>query len=173
MAGSLIKIDEEIVSSAVASVTLTGIDSTYDVYMVKVNNFITATDGVLPLMRVTTSGTPQTDSNYDTAAKNIYTFGTFQNATHTNDSFSYLTAFGLGTATGEAFNGIFYLFNFNNASEYSFVTMENSAVGSSGVAEGKTGGFVKTTAEANDGVAFLMASGNIASGKFTLYGLAK
>ena len=36
MAGSLIKIDEEIVSSAVASVTLTGIDSTYDVYMVKV-----------------------------------------------------------------------------------------------------------------------------------------
>ena len=33
MAGSLIKIDEEIVSSAVASVTLTGIDSTYDVYM--------------------------------------------------------------------------------------------------------------------------------------------
>ena len=38
MAGSLIKIDEEIVSSAVASVTLTGIDSTYDVYMVKMNN---------------------------------------------------------------------------------------------------------------------------------------
>ena len=31
MAGSLIKIDEEIVSSAVASVTLTGIDSTYGV----------------------------------------------------------------------------------------------------------------------------------------------
>ena len=38
MAGSLIKIDEEIVSSAVASVTLTGIDSTYDVYMVVLNN---------------------------------------------------------------------------------------------------------------------------------------
>ena len=36
MAGSLIKIDEEIVTSAVASVTLAGIDSTYDVYMVKV-----------------------------------------------------------------------------------------------------------------------------------------
>ena len=34
-AGSLIKIDEEIVTPAVASVTLTGIDSTYDVYMVK------------------------------------------------------------------------------------------------------------------------------------------
>ena len=32
MAGSLIKIQETTVSSAVASVTLTGIDSTYDVY---------------------------------------------------------------------------------------------------------------------------------------------
>ena len=38
MAGSLRKIDEEIVSSAVASVTLTGIDSTYDVYKVVINN---------------------------------------------------------------------------------------------------------------------------------------
>ena len=36
MAGSLIKIDEEIVSSAVSSVSLLGIDSTYDVYMVKI-----------------------------------------------------------------------------------------------------------------------------------------
>ena len=34
MAGSLIKIDEEIVTSAVSSVTLTGIDSTYDVFKV-------------------------------------------------------------------------------------------------------------------------------------------
>ena len=34
MAGSLIKIAETTVSSAVASVTLTGIDSTYDVYKV-------------------------------------------------------------------------------------------------------------------------------------------
>ena len=36
MAGSLIKIDEEIVTSAVASVTLGGADwdSSYDVYMV-------------------------------------------------------------------------------------------------------------------------------------------
>ena len=39
MAGSLIKIDEEIVTSAVASVELGGAnwDSSYDVYMVKTN----------------------------------------------------------------------------------------------------------------------------------------
>ena len=59
MAGSLIKIDEEIVSSAVASVTLTGIDSTYDVYMVKIFGVYFATDKDSITMRVTTSGTPR------------------------------------------------------------------------------------------------------------------
>ena len=37
MAGSLIKVAETTVSSAVASVTLSGIDSTYDVYKIIVN----------------------------------------------------------------------------------------------------------------------------------------
>jgi len=44
MAGSLIKIDEAIVTSAVASVSLLGIDSTYDVYMVRYNNVTAGTD---------------------------------------------------------------------------------------------------------------------------------
>ena len=56
MAGSLVKIDEEIVSSAVASVTLTGIDSTYDVYMVRVSNLVPATDDARTQVRTTTSG---------------------------------------------------------------------------------------------------------------------
>ena len=176
MAGNLIKLDEEIVTSAVASVTLGGSnwDSSYDVYMVQVNNVTPETDNQdLPLFRVTTSGTPQTDANYDTAAKNIYTFGTFQNATQTNATSIYLTSFYLGNATGESMNGTFYLFNFNNASEYSFVTYEMTMVGSSGVAEGKTGGLVKTTTEANDGVNFSLPTGNFAGGTFTLYGLKK
>ena len=54
MPGSLVKIDEEIVSSAVASVTLTGIDSTYDVYMVTSNNVThTHTGGTTTNIRIT------------------------------------------------------------------------------------------------------------------------
>ena len=44
MAGSLIKIAETTVTSAVSSVSLVGIDSTYDVYMVRVSNLQCDTD---------------------------------------------------------------------------------------------------------------------------------
>jgi len=70
MAGSLIKIDEEIVTSAVASVTLTGIDSTYDVYMVKYNDLEFSSDSQV-YARVTESGTENTTSNYDAAQKQM------------------------------------------------------------------------------------------------------
>ncbi len=62
MPGSLVKIDETTLSSPTASVTLTGIDSTYDVYMVRVSNVQPVTDNKNFLWRVTTSGTAQSDS---------------------------------------------------------------------------------------------------------------
>ena len=62
--GSLIKIDEEIVTLAVASVTLTGIDSTYDVYQLVISNYQSASNQSIS-MRDTESGTPNTTANYD------------------------------------------------------------------------------------------------------------
>ena len=172
MAGSLIKIDEEIVTSAVASVTLTGIDSTYDVYMVKLNNFSSVTTGATPRVRVTKSSSADTTGNYDYAAKQLRTDTTFGNNSNTNQtSWDILNA--LSSATGNIANGILYLFNFNNASEYSFVTMEITQRSNEGLHRGKQGGAVHTVASASDGIEFSMSSGNIASGTFTLYGLKK
>jgi len=172
MAGSLIKIDEEIVTSAVASVTLTGIDSTYDVYMVRYNNVTFDTNSIDFLARVTTSGTPQTDANYDRASKFLRANTTFANTADVNQT-SYGIIGSAGNATGEAGNGIFYLFNFNNASEYSFATVEFVQLDNVPNLNGSQGGFVKTTAEANDGLHFFVSSGNISSGNFVLYGLKK
>jgi hypothetical protein len=171
MAGSLIKIDEEIVSSAVASVTLTGIDSTYDVYMVKYNNVVPSTDAQVLKLRVTTSGTPDSDSEYDDAIMFMKSDGAFSKTGGTNqDHFPFDTS---GTTTGEELDGILYLFNFNNSSEYSFATVEGVSLNSSSDLRSETGGFVHTVAEANDGVHFFFNSGNIDSGTFTLYGLKK
>ena len=80
MAGSLVKIQETTVTSAVASVTLTGIDSTYDVYMVQISNAIPTTDDKDLYTRVTVSGTAQTTSNYDEATKNLRIDTTFSNS---------------------------------------------------------------------------------------------
>ena len=171
MSGSLIKIDEEIVSSAVASVTLTGIDSTYDVYKVVYDNVQCDTDSQNFRIRVTKSSSADTTSNYDQAYKKLDSSTTFGNRSNTNQS--YWETEELGTATQEQNNGVLYLFNFNNSSEYSFITLEESTFNTEQTLTGRQGGAVHTVASASDGIQFFMESGNIESGTFKLYGLKK
>ena len=175
MAGSLIKIDEEIVTSAVASVSLLGIDSTYDVYQVVLSNIATDTDNVFLETRVTVSGTPDTSANYDIAYQKFRTDTDFSNGYQTNLTGMLYTPFDrLGTAGNENGNAIMYLFNFNNASEYSFLTVESTMRDRGGTLVGEQGGAVHTVAQACDGLNFDMSSGNIDTGStFTLYGLKK
>ena len=173
MAGSLIKIDEEIVTSAVASVTLTGIDSTYDVYMVACNNIFFDTNDDMRI-RFTVSGSADTSANYDYAHKAMYADTAFGNTGITNAT-SLDTNQSTGTSSNFQINTIMYLFNFNNASEYSFVTYENANRNTTQSRTGLfAGGGVLTVAQATDGVTFfLSSSANIAGGTFTLYGLKK
>ena len=171
MAGSLVKIAETTVSSATASVTLTGIDSTYDVYMVRLNNAVPVDDNKYLTYRFTVSGTADSSANYDQALKELRADSAFDNVAQTNQTSG--TFDNAGTGTGEQNNNVMYLFNFNNASEYSFATIEGSARSSAGHLRARQGGSVLTVAQACDGIQFLYTSGNIASGTFTLYGLKK
>ena len=170
MAGSLIKITETTVSSGVSSVTLTGIDSTYDVYMVAYNNYTSDTN-VSVRLRFTVSGSADTSSNYDEGFKKLQENLPFTDTGQTNQS--QLTINEVGTDAGEVSNGNLYCFNFNNASEHSFITMETTGRQASGYLKGQQGGGVLTVAQATDGVQFLQDSGNITAGTFKLYGLKK
>ena len=173
MAGSLIKIDKKIVSSAVASVTLTGIDSTYDVYMVKANNVSTTDDNSSIRLRVTTSGGgAQSTSNYDMAYKVLKSDAAFENKSETNQDNLHLFYAGISNVAAENFNAIMYLFNFNNSSEYSFVTTEVSALQYTGAMDGIQGGGVYTVAEAHNGVQIYVPN-TLDSGSFSLFGLKK
>ncbi len=173
MAGSLIKIDEEIVSSAVASVTLTGINSTYDVYMVKANNVSTTDDNSSIRLRVTTSGGgAQSTSNYDFAYKVLKSDTAFENKSETNQDNMHLFYAGISNVQAENFNAIMYLFNFNNSSEYSFITTEVSVLQYTGHLDGIQGGGVYTVAEAHNGVQIYVPN-TLDSGTFSLYGLKK
>ena len=173
MAGSLIKIDEEIVSSAVASVTLTGIDSTYDVYMVKANNVSTTDDNSSIRLRVTTSGGgAQSTSNYDFAYKVLKSDAAFENKSNSNEDNMHLFYAGISNVAAENWNAIMYLFNFNNSSEYSFITTEVSALQYTGAMDAIQGAGVYTVAEAHNGVQIYVPN-TLDSGTFTLYGLKK
>ena len=144
MAGSLIKIQETTVSSAVSSVTLTGINSTYDVYMVRVNNLQCDTDVEDVKCRVTESDTPNTTANYDRASKLLRAGSSFANQSATNET-SWDMGTNIGTATGESSNFVQYIFNANNSSEYTFMTKEVAELNSTPELVGQQGGGVFTS----------------------------
>ena len=171
MAGSLIKISETTVSSGQSAVTITGLSSTYDVYMLDVVNLECATDTQELHLRVTTGGTPDSDSEYDYAMLELKSYAAYGDSHYDDQANWFLSV--IGTPAQEQFNGRLFLYNFSNSSKHSFATWETVATNSVSKCSGGQGGGVHSVNEANDGVSFYMASGNIDSGTFKLYGLNK
>ena len=162
----LVQVDTETVTSGVSAVTLTGIN-TDDVYQVVINNLEGDTDVEDVFLRFTVSGSADDSSNYDRASKELKADSSFVNVGGVDSS--NIALGDVGTGTGEAFNAVLYLFNFSNASEYSFCTYETTYLTSTPNLRGRQGGGVLTETQATDGVHFYMSDGNIDSGTFTLY----
>ena len=173
MAGSLIKIAETTVSSSVNSVTLTGMTSDYDVYMVSYFNVNTDnSSGASTCIRFTESGTANSTANYDWAFKELISNASFSNPSNTN-----LNEIRIGSATTTVGkdNGTVYIFNSQNSSEYTFLTSENVRQTGTPI-QGRQGGGVFTVTSTVDGIQFgVMAnpSNNITSGTIKLYALKK
>ena len=172
MSGSLVLIDSATASNS-STVSLGGSDwdSSYDVYMVIYDKIICDTDQKNFQIRVLKSSSADTTSIYDQAYKKLDSTTSFP--TRQNENQAYWSTEELGTSTQVQNNGVLYLFNFNNGSEYSFITLEESSFNSLSQSTGRQGGGVHTVASASNGIQFFMASGNIASGEFKLYGLRK
>ena len=164
--GKLVQVATTTVTSPVSSVTLTGIN-TDDVYMLAYSGMTCSVDTQQNVFRVTKSGTPDTTLNYDYTYKILYAGTTFGNSYASNQN--AVTSTFQGTGTGEATNGILYLYNFNSSSEYSFATIEDVSLNFVPYGECRQGGFVHTVASASDGIHLFMGSGNITGGTFTLY----
>ena len=167
--GKLVQVATYTVTSPVASVTLTGIDSD-DVYMVAINNCSPVTAFAKLRARVTLlGGGADSTANYDRAYKKLRSDTTFQNDSSTNATYGEISS-EIGTSAGENNNQILYLYNFNSTTEYAFATNE-CVLGVSSITAGFQGGWVFTsTGTARDGVQLFMSSGNIDVGsQFTLY----
>ena len=167
MAGKLVQVDTNTVTSAVSSVTLTGIDSN-NPYMLVVSNYIPSSDGADMKIRVVESGTPNSSSNYDMAAKVLRTDTTFGEDEHVNAT-EFDTSTSIGNDTGEAANWIFYIYNAYDNSRFTYFTHENVMLGTTALLIGRQGGGVFTSASQVGGLQMFPNTGNIASGTFTLY----
>lgn len=164
--GKLVQVATETVTSPVASVTLTGIDSD-DVYMVAFNNVVSSGTGNI-VTRFLASSSPDTSANYDNSLKRLRADSTFDTIYGINGT--YLST-GIVLDTDASYNGVYYLFNFNNASEYSFITFEDTNLYDGGTLHiGGQGGGTLTVSQATNGIQFYMLTAvNITSGTFTLY----
>ena len=139
--------------------------------MVKFNNVVSSGTGNI-VTRFLASSSPDTSSNYSGAVKRLRADTTFGNIYGPPQT--YLSS-GIVLDTDASYNGVYYLFNFNNASEYSFITFEDTNLYDGGTLHiGGQGGGVLTVSQATNGIQFYMLTAvNITSGKFTLYGLKK
>lgn len=168
MAGRLVQVATHTVTSAVSSITLTGIN-TDDVYELVCTNLVCATDDKDFLVRVTNGGTARTASNYFECTKNLRTDTTFSNSSISNGTqFQPFSA--LGSDTGESGNVVMQLYNFNNSSFESFMTMRSNYITEDPILFGMQGGGYYDVNEANDGVNLSWeSSANFESGTATLY----
>ena len=168
MAGQLVQVATNTISSAVSSVTLTGIDDD-SVYLFTWVGVTCASDVNQNQIRITKSGTAQSDSEYDFASKQLFASTSFVDNGQVNQT-SFIDLY-IGNNTGEMANGLMYLYNFNNSSEYSFVTREQVSLSHVAQTQGVMGAGVHTVESASDGVNYFMASGNLTGGTFSLFKL--
>lgn len=162
---ALIQVDTATADNTSSSITLTGIN-TDDVYMVAIDDFRASTQQTV-FARVTKSGTADSTANYDMATKDLKSYSAFGNYSIANSDKIQLQ---LGDNEPErGVYGIFYLYNFNSSSEYSFLTLEHLQAISGSSLFGGMGGAVHTVASASDGIQFYVTIGTILSGTFTLY----
>jgi len=152
------------------------LDNTYDHYLVRFSAVKPQTDGVGLWLRVGTGATPtwQADAT-------DYAWGTVDHSGQTlqgdssDNEIELVTAnaaSGLGNATGEAASGVVEFDDPESTDFHTFLfrTVHKSASNAFGSVAGSG---LYTTAEAITGIRFLCSSGNIASGRFSLYGYAK
>jgi hypothetical protein len=170
MAGKLVQVATNTVTSPVANVTLTGIDSD-DVYVVFITGYLSSAS-TAQRFRVTKSGTAQSDAEYDFAGKYLRTDTSFTKGENANQTEGHYSGNLTSSAAENAGNHILYLYNFNSSSEFSLVSLETAGYydnGGSDFLAGHQGTCVHTVASASDGIQFFQTSGNITAGTFTLY----
>ena len=164
----LLQVATSTVTSAVANVTLTGIDSN-DVYMVTFTNVLGSYEPTNLSFRFTESGTANSTSNYDYSFKELFAGSSFNNRYGENISRAIPNQ-GSGSTALEHQQGIIYIFNANNSSENTHSTFETTFRNAYGGAlQGAQGGTAFTVDSAVDGIYFYHDTGNITSGTFTLY----
>ena len=170
----LVQVNTATISSGTASsLTIDGIDSD-DVYVVVGSGLHIAVDTAYLYVRVTkdVSGTTtaQSSAEYDFACREFNAGGSFGSLNYQDRTNMYFANSPLGNGTAENSNIYYTLYNFNNSSEYSYMTVtENCFNSTDSTSHGAQGGFVYTVKEAHNGISIIGDATTLNGGTLTLY----
>lgn len=175
LAGSALVFISSATASSSASVTFTGLSSTYAVYVVEMVSIVGASNAQLYLRTSSNNG-----SSYDTSGYAYSTFGgqTSNGNVNVDSSYGaigYISVSNNGgsisnVASDGGLSGVLYVMDPAASNYTQFLMSETHNTGSFGV-HGHGMGYRSSTTPVN-AIQLYMSSGNIASGTFRLYGIA-
>lgn len=173
MAGSLVKISEHEVTSNVASISLTGIDSTFSHYILKIIGLTPDADEAIYL-RFLESGGENSNSNYDHGTTYLKADSNHSHFQYQNANYSAATVTLESDTANTGAYGEYWIMNAANSDEYTFMTIDETHFQSGGHLRGQIGGTIMTESTAVTGVKlYLSSGGNFTSGKAKLYALKR
>jgi len=168
-----------VVASDDATLTITGLDSTYDVYCIVGSELRPAVDNIEGWLRLGDSGGVDAgSSDYgEWATGKLQSNSTVAVLATYGEPQIYLTGRGnenVGSAADEGMGFIAYLFNPGDTSMKNIVKFDATYIPSTG--GGNVGGFSgyahRITSITTDRVQFLFESGNVTSGRLSIWGVS-
>ena len=165
-------IETQTITSSTSTVDFTtGIDSTYDSYVLVGSLAVPVNDAVSSDIRVHSGGAWKT-ANYQSAVRSHDSDGGLGVVGSNSNGGAVTMANDVGSAVGEGISFTLTLHNPSNAAIYKHIDGSSTWDQSVGnTVHTLFGGSWKAGTGAVDGIRMLFGSGNIESGKFSLYGV--
>ena len=162
------------VASNSASLTQTGLDSaSYDTYAIILTDIIPATDGAESQLRMgDSSGIDSGGTDYDYHCANLFDTSTSYLSQASSGATYIKINPNAGSASGEGISAMLYLASPATSTVAPMVYGTHFGIINSGVSQGGPIFGRRVTAIDLDRVQFLFSSGNITSGRMTIYGIA-
>ena len=169
--GQLELIETKNVSASSSAIFTSIQESTYNVHFMTINNYQPSVDSRHLDIRFFESGVEESASVYQRAQQIGQADTSFSESKST--AIDYLLAsFATGNATNESGNSYSYFYNLGDSSKYSFQTMHQDDINSSGVFRTAFGSGVLPQASTVDQIKLFVSSGTFDC-TVSLYGIAE
>ena len=162
-----------VLASGSANITVTGLDSTFDTYAIAWSDIIPQTDTSELHLRVGDSGgidSAASDYSYHIKTSDHNNNGYVGNATQTDSKI--LLGDNVGNATGEGAGGLVLLHSPADATGFPKITGTMMWINSGTFGRGGSMSAYRTAVITLDRIQILFSSGNIASGRLTVWGIS-